>query len=323
VRRTVATVWRLLRDRVPAFAGMTGLLLVAGCGGFPRPFQGNPGATAARLATPPPARLAVAPPGAAMLGDQDAGKFAAALADALVAVEVPAVADPPEKGDWRLAVQADRRGSSVVPVYTIDDPAGVQQGTTEGLPVATADWANAKPATLQQAAADAAPRLASLLTNIEAARHQSDPTSIANRPPRVAFLGVTGAPGDGNTSLARQMRTQLTNLGEVVQDTEKDADFVVACTVATAPVAGGQMRVEIQWTITNAKGQDLGKVVQLNDIPGGTLDHYWGDVALVVAQEAAGGVRDVILKQSGARSPSQSGAQPGVQPGAQPGKPPS
>jgi hypothetical protein len=279
---------------------MMGLMALSGCGDYPRPFQGNPGATAARLATPPPARLAVAPPGSAMLGDADAEKFAAALADALAAVEVPAVADPPEKGDWRLVVKADRRGPTIVPVYTIDDPAGAEQGTAEGLPVPTADWANAKPATLQQAAADAAPRLASLLTNIEAARHESDPSSLANRPTRVAFLGVTGAPGDGNTSLARQMKAQLGKLGQVVQDTQKDADFVLACTVATAPVAGGQERVEIQWTITNAKGQELGKVVQLNDIPGGTLDHYWGDVAVVVAQEAAGGVRDVILKQAGA-----------------------
>ena len=290
------------------------VLVLSSCGDFPRPFQGNPGANAMRLATPPPARLAVAAPGAAMLGDADAQKFATALANALVAVEVPAVADPPEKGDWRLVVKADRRGSTIVPVYTIDDPSGEQQGTAEGLPVSTSDWANAKPATLQQAAADAAPRLASLLTNIDAARHESDPNSLFNRPTRVAFLGVKGAPGDGNTSLARQMKAQLGNLGEVVQDTEKDADFVLACTVATAPAAGGQQRVEIQWLITNPQGQELGKVVQLNDIPGGTLDHYWGDVALVVAQEAAGGVRDVILKQIGAPPAKQSDAQPAPPP---------
>jgi hypothetical protein len=40
-------------------------------------------------------------------------------------------------------------------------------------------------------------------------------------------------------------------------------------------------------------------VVQLNEIPAGTLDHHWGDVAVVVASEASGGVNDVILRQSG------------------------
>jgi hypothetical protein len=198
-------------------------------------------------------------------------------------------------------VTAERRGSSVVPIYTIDDAAGVSQGVTEGGPIATADWANAKPATLKLAAADAAPKLASLLTNIEAARHESDPASLANRPVRVAFLGVSGAPGDGNSALARQMRDQLGKLGEVVQDAETGADYVLACAVTVTPVPGKQERVEIQWTITNAKGEELGKVVQLNEIPAGTLAQYWGDVAVVVAQEAAGGVRDVILKQTAQR----------------------
>jgi hypothetical protein len=39
--------------------------------------------------------------------------------------------------------------------------------------------------------------------------------------------------------------------------------------------------------------------VQLNQVPAGSLNGLWGDVALVVAQEAAGGVHDVIVQQSG------------------------
>ena len=42
-------------------------------------------------------------------------------------------------------------------------------------------------------------------------------------------------------------------------------------------------------------------MVQLNEVPKGMLDLYWGDVALVVAQEAAGGVRDVIANRIAAR----------------------
>jgi hypothetical protein len=243
----------------------------------------------------------VPPPKAGVLADAQATLFAAALANALAAQDVPAVADRARKGDWRLVVAAEPRGGMVVPLYTIDDPAGAEQGSTEGLPIASAAWLQAAPATLKQAAADAAPRLAALLTSIEAARHESNPASLAIRATRVAFRGVTGAPGDGNQSLARQMRSELAKLGEVVQDTEAGADFVFAGAVTTTPTAGGQMRVEIQWTVEDAKGEERGKVVQLNEIPSGTLDHFWGDVAVVVAHEAAGGVRDVILKQTGGR----------------------
>jgi hypothetical protein len=51
--------------------------------------------------------------------------------------------------------------------------------------------------------------------------------------------------------------------------------------------------------VKTGSGDERGRVVQLNEIPAGTLDHYWGDVAVVVASEASNGVNDVILRQSG------------------------
>ncbi len=280
------------------------LLALASCGALPQPFAGNPGANALRLAAPPPARLAVLPPDAAVLPAPQSTLFASALAEALVKQDVPAFADPAREGDWRLVVVAQPRGNTVVPLYSIDDPAGAQQGTAEGLPIDGTAWRQAAPATLKQAAADAAPRVATLLTSIEAAIHQSDPNSLMNRAPRIAFHGVSGAPGDGNTSLAKQMRLALANLGEVVQDTDSGADYLVNGTVSTGPTPNGQMRVEIQWVVANAQGKEQGKVAQLNEVPNGTLDHFWGDIAVVVAKEAAGGVRDVIANQTGAkRSP--------------------
>ena len=80
------------------------------------------------------------------------------------------------------------------------------------------------------------------------------------------------------------------------------ADFIVQGNVRMVPIAGGQQRVEIQWAVKAASGDERGKVVQLNDIPAGTLDHYWADVAMVVATEAAGGVNDVITAPVRARA---------------------
>ncbi|HWS08550.1 MAG TPA: hypothetical protein VN362_12000, partial [Xanthobacteraceae bacterium] len=108
-----------------------------------------------------------------------------------------------------------------------------------------------------------------------------------------------GAPGDGDLSLTKQMKAHLAALGPTVQDTADGADFIVQGAVRMVPIAGGQQRVEIQWAIKAASGDERGKVVQLNDIPAGSLDHYWADVAVIVATEAAGGVNDVILRQSG------------------------
>ncbi len=289
-------------------------LLLAACGDLPQPFLGNPGARGRILAQPPTPRLAVPVPGQALLSDQGADAFATALAAALQNQEVPAVAGPAQPGDWRLAVTAGLHGGTVVPVYAVIDPKGRDQGKAEGKPVASPEWVAATPATLARAATEAAPGIADLLSGIQAALQQADPNSLYNRPARVQVLPVTGAPGDGNLALTRQMRTILARLGPVVQQTAAGADFIVRGRVKMVPIAGKQQRVEIQWSVVNPQGNERGRVVQLNDVPAGSLNGYWGDVATTVAQEAAGGVRDVILRQSG-RAP---GDQPrAVKPGTQ------
>jgi len=276
-------------------------LLLAACGSLPRPFQGAPGATAMQLAQPPPARLAVPAPGNALLTDEASRQFAASVAESLQAQEVPAIAATPHAGDWRLIVTADRRQDAVVPVYTVENPKGEDRGKAEGKPVSLAAWAAGAPATFQQAATDAAPGIAALLTRIEAARQRSDPNSLLNRPARVDVAEVEGAPGDGNQQLTRQMRDKLSKLGPVVQDTSNGADFLLEGHVRMVPEAGNQQRVEIQWVLKAANGDERGRIVQLNEVPSGSLNRYWGDVAVVVADEASGGVRDALLTQTGRR----------------------
>jgi hypothetical protein len=276
------------------------VLLLAGCGDLPRPFQGQPGATAMRLAQPPPSRLAVVAPPDALLGQAPARLFIDELTAGLLALEVPATAEPVQKGDWQLTARAERTGASVVASFTVLDPTGKQRGATEGRPVPEAAWSRADPATMRQAAADAVPAIADLLTRIQAAEQQADPNSLFNRPARVRIAPVDGAPGDGNQALTVQIARELGKLGQQVQTGAEGVDFTVQGHVRAVPIAGGMQRIEIQWVVSDPKGE-RGRVVQLNEIPAGTLNQYWGDVAAVVAREAAGGVRDVILTQSGRR----------------------
>jgi len=274
-------------------------LLLAACGDLPRPFAGHPSPLAQRLAQPPPPRLAVPPPGNALLSDSAGDTLAGAITDALVGIEVPAVAHAARRGDWQLVVSADMVGTNVVPTYTVRDPKGAPQGSFKGVAMPGKAWADGDPLVLKLEAVASAPKIAELLTAIDATRKRSDPHSLYNRPAQVAVPDVTGAPGDGNESLALRMRAELPKLGDLVQTKPLGADFTVAGQVRTARSSNTTMRVEIQWLISDAAGHDLGRVVQINEVPAGSLDHFWGDVAMVVAQEAAGGVQDVILRQSG------------------------
>ncbi len=273
------------------------LLLLAACGNLPQPFLGRPGATATRLAQPPPSRLSIPTPSQSLLPDAGAAGWATAVADALTAEDIPAVTGSRPR-DWSLGMTAELRGPDVIPVYTVRNPTGETMGTSESPPIRAATWAAASTATLQAAAKTAAPGIASLLGRIEAAAKQSDPNSLLNRPARIWFTGVTGAPGDGNTSLPAQMRTKLAALGLIIQDDARGADFSLAGTVAAVPGVGGTIRIEVQWIVADGRGE-RGKILQLNEVPPAAVNHYWGDVAVAVATEAAGGVRDVILNAGG------------------------
>lgn len=271
--------------------------LLAACGDLPQPFLGRPGALASRLVDQtPPARLAVPTPPAALLGDEAARTWSSDVAKALQDKEVPALQRETGRGDWSLILSAQMKGNVVVPAYEVRDPKGLGQGSVEGAPVPVAAWARGDADTLKTTADAAAPQLADLLNRIQAARLRADPNSLVNRSARLYFSGVSGAPGDGDRALTAQMRLKLANNGLVVQDTPNGADFAVEGHVAVAPEAGGQERVEIQWVVLDAQGRERGRVAQLNEVPPTALVPYWGDVAAAVADQAAGGVADVLVK---------------------------
>lgn len=276
------------------------LMLLSGCGGLPQPFFSNPGKEATLLSAPPPARLVVPPPSQSLLTDAGSEAWARATAKALADLALPASYGPATKGDWQLVLSATLRGADIVPAYDVVDPAGASQGTTQGSPVSAAAWSNDGAPILQEAAAQAAPGIDALLTRIQAARLHADPNSLQNRPARVYVAGVTGAPGDGDRTLDAQIKLKLGNYGMTVQDTARGADYRVRCEVRTAPGSGGQLKVELQWIVDDARGE-RGKVVQLNEVPAGSLDRYWGDVAVVAAEQAAGGIKDVLFNAAGPR----------------------
>jgi hypothetical protein len=286
------------------------LLLLAACGDLPQPFRGNPGGQAAALAAPPAYRLAIPTPAGALLTEAQAASLAEALSVALLANDVPASAADPLPLDWRLTVEARLEGGSVVPRYALTDPDGAAQGVAEAPRIPARDWSEASADTLRRAARAAAPRIADLLLRAEAARKGTDPAALAAAgPPRIYVPMVRGAPGDGNAALTARLRDALTQQGMVVQEIAQGARFAVTGQVAVvAQPRTRTQRVELLWTVSRNDGEDLGRVLQLNEVPQGVLDRFWGDVAFAAATEAAGGVRTVVANAGG--FPAQPGAAP-------------
>lgn len=275
------------------------LLPLAACGDFPQPHRGNPGGLASGLRIPLAVRLAVLPPAEALMTDDAARRYAEALSEALQAADVPATATPtPLPLDWRLVTTAQNTGTTVIPRYVITNADGREQGAVTGPPVPTSAWAEASTPTLQAVAQQASPRVTQLLLSVQAARASADPAAIQAGPPRLRLIPVRGAPGDGNTALTARIREFLSNRGYVVQEPAEGAAFAVTAEVAVQPAGPGLQRVEIQWIVSRRDGYELGRVLQLNEVPAGALSRFWGDVAYAAAEEAAGGVQQIIRNAS-------------------------
>jgi hypothetical protein len=272
--------------------GLAGLL--AACGPLPQPFRGRPGEVAARLARPPGYRVAVPPPAAALLTDTESATYAKAIAEALVAQEIPATDGDALPLDWLLVVAAERDGANIVPRYALRDADGTALGMLVGRPVPAREWGEGGEEVLRRAATEAAPQLATLIARVDAQRRTGDERAAGAGAPVVVVQPVRGAPGDGNRSLTTRMRERLAALGFQVQEQMEGAEFAVQGVVSVVPAGRGEQRVEIVWTVARRDGFDLGRVLQLNEVPAGSLNGLWGDVAFVVAEEASGGVRDVI-----------------------------
>ena len=206
----------------------------------------------------------------------------------------------PAKGDWRLVVTAELRGDSrSCRIFTVDDPAGSRKGTTEGPARAPPRGRPREPATLTPGRRRRRPR-----HRLPADQHRSARGSRAtrpaslNRPPRVAFNGVTGAPGDGNTALARAdaRPTRQARRGRAGQPDRRRLHARRRRHRRRRPRANRSGWKSSGRHRRQGPRPRQGRAAQRNPRAARSTG-YWGDVAVVVAQEAAGGVQEVILKQ--------------------------
>ncbi|QNT77951.1 hypothetical protein [Entomobacter blattae] len=282
---------------------MASMVFLAGCVDIPRPFR-HPDEATQKLSSPPPSRLVIVPATQTLLDNKGSELWRQDMVKALVSQTVPVVAREASEGDWLLAVSASITGNQVTPLYVITDPGGKERARKQGEPVAANLWSSGDPVFLDAVAQQGAVVVSGMLTGIQAQTMAQDPKSLKNRAAKVYFVGVKGAPGDGNISIARQFYKSFPDKMNIIQTTPKEADFTVSCQVSVTAGAKGTTghpldNVEIVWTVLNKEGKEAGKVSQLNAVAAHSLDKFWDSVATVVAEEAAGGIKQVITNNSG------------------------
>lgn len=226
---------------------------------------------------------------------------------ALLGQSIPATSYRPRADEWWIRLGAEKDNLGIIkPYYDLVDPKGKTRfhGVAEGM--TEKEWLAAEPASLNNIALEIAPNISEVLTSIQAQMMQADPQSLINRAARIYFKGISGAPGDGNISLARSFYLFMHDARNEVQESPKDADYIVFTEVSVkdAPAEKKasslpEQTVSLVWHVTTMDGKEIGAATQLHDVPAHSLDKIWGDAAPAAAQQAAEAVKTIITNYSG------------------------
>jgi hypothetical protein len=276
-------------------------VFVAACQPLPQPFAADR-PSAALIAVPDNFDIAVGQ----VDGDPraTADKLPRAVAQELVKHNVVASDETANKLSYQLTghieEHSDQPGKSVVTVvWRLRDPRGnLVNERTDQLAAPTRDWADGNDAQITQLAAASAAGFAALV----AAAQPAPKESPGGGRTRVAVRKVSGAPGDGDNSLATSLTAVLKHADiELVDANNGKPDVDVDCDVKLDPVPGNKQHVKIVWHVDRASGGEIGQVAQENDITHGQLDGAWGDIAYSVAMAAADGIIQLVDRAGPAR----------------------
>lgn len=172
------------------------------------------------------------------------------------------------------------------PTSVSSEPAATNNAATAPAPTQTA---HATPPATQRATREPKTTGTVLATNADQSA-LSGPT-VAIVPP------VTGAPGDGVTSLTDAMKRHLQTEGVKLSEGTGGNSYVVRGSVQLEKAVDGQQPITIRWLVYGPDGKQMEKaVVQRNKVPEGSLDGAWGQVADLAAGEAARSVAKLINK---------------------------
>ena len=124
--------------------------------------------------------------------------------------------------------------------------------------------------------------------------------AVAPAAPLAAVVpSLSGAPGDGNSVLAKALQSELTKNG-VSQSGQTTALYRVEGIVKVGAAADGKQPVQIDWNVKDPQGKRLGTVTQKNEIAAGSLDGTWGKTADAAAAAAAQGILKLLPRNSAA-----------------------
>ncbi len=153
--------------------------------------------------------------------------------------------------------------------------------------VETAAWEQPNRRALRTLTDGAAAKIAALILDPDGKRGTSAVPPLHVHP-------VDGVEGSNAALLRRAMETALRRRSFTVYSQPEGAALVVSGRFTAGEAAGDRRPVEISWAVLDATGRELGKLTQRNQAPVAELESGWTALATVIAENAAGGVGELV-----------------------------
>ncbi len=112
--------------------------------------------------------------------------------------------------------------------------------------------------------------------------------------PRLHVWPIDGIDEIRSTALKTAMERSLKSQKFPVLKGLDGAMLIIAGSVSLGPAREGKQPIEVNWVVLDAKGKQVGKLDQRNAIAVSTVKRGWQSLALIIAQNAAGGVSEIV-----------------------------
>lgn len=292
-----------------ALLGMLTAVFVSACGVLPRPFQPEQKTSLATGAfnLKPSASMRVAVPEG--FAEEMTPLLQAELAAALQTYDIVAYSAAARAGSHRLTLTMQEPGTATARIHAPDGTLMLDRR----LPAAgtsARDSASARkspaPSTVQSArrlARHYAGLLANDIFTLDAGLAVAGDTEPGERVasstintgtaapaaplPVVSITEISGAPGDGEHSLARAMARALHAHGVPLTAPPTADSHLLAADIKMRTKGPAEELIRITWRLSRPTGEQLGQMRQENILPKGTLDGAWGEIAAAVADSGA------------------------------------
>jgi len=162
-----------------------------------------------------------------------------------------------------------------------------RQDTTHTIP--RSDWTNGSQAIVRPLVKEAAAVIAGLV------KGEND-RSLSTSQISLHVWPVDGAPDKTAFPLRQAMEAALKKRNFRITEGLDGAGLVIAGVIELGPENVEPRPIRITWSVLDTAGKELGKLTQQNAVPRETMENTWDTLAAVIADNAAGGVGDLVAQ---------------------------